>query len=787
MRQKGNNMNEFPHEIVVDGSRASLGLMTGKRLGLVALTICTVVCSSLRACGASGPIVDADSSQSWNEMHGNGMVGWTFNLLQPLTITGVGWYDDGQDGLSRAFQVGLWQDLTGSFAPGSTPTQLLGTSADGMNIPGGTTATLQGSWRVVPLSSPLNLPAGNYELGGLDTATTPDTIKYVLAGGMYPYPPAQPGLTIGAFFYASPSAPSPTFQVTYSDRFYLAYGLELGPMLFTSVPEPGAFVLVGLGSVMALLLRRRISFHRPVRKLSLLLLLVMLSDVAQAQFTYVTNNGAITITGYTGTDTEVTIPGFTNGYPVTSIGDSALSQNAQRITRVTIQSGITNIGNYAFAGCFYLTNIAFSDTLIAIGSAAFQDCALIVVNFPDSLTTIQGGVFSRCHALSSKIAIPAAVTYIGTGAFSGTAVNSFEVAPLNVAYSSMDGVLFDKQQTTLLAYPPAMRGSYLVPQTVTSIGEGAFSSSSVTSVTIANSVTNIGSWAFDSSDVTSVTILEGVTSMGDAVFYFCRSLMSVTFPTTLTSIPSGTFQSCVVLTNVVIPNGVTSIGSYAFHSCYSLPYLQLPDSVTNIGASAFRSCYHLLNAELPRGLTSIADSTFYSCYSLTNVIIPSTVTSIGAGAFSTCESLTNITIPESVVIIGSYAFDYSPSLKAVYFRGIPPTLGTNVFRYDDTATIYYLPGMPGWGSTFGGRPTALWSLPFPLILSHSLSFGVQSNQFGFVISWATNALVVVEAATDLAKPLWSAIKTNTLINGSCYFSDAAWTSYPVRFYRIRSP
>jgi hypothetical protein len=265
IRQKGNNMNEFPHKIVVDGSRASFGLMTGKRLGLVALTICTIVYSSLRACGASGPIVDVDASQSWNEMHGNGMVGWTFNLLQPLTITGVGWYDDGQDGLSRAFQVGLWQDLTGNFAPGSTPRQLLGTSADGMNIPGGTTATLQDSWRVVPLSSPLTLPAGNYELSGLDTATTPDTIKYVLAGGMFPFPPAQPGLTLGAFFYASPSAPSPTFQVTYRDSFYLAYGLELGPMLFTSVPEPHSIGLFGLGAVMLLLLRWRGHCQRPVR------------------------------------------------------------------------------------------------------------------------------------------------------------------------------------------------------------------------------------------------------------------------------------------------------------------------------------------------------------------------------------------------------------------------------------------------------------------------------------------------------------------------------------------
>jgi hypothetical protein len=267
MTQKGKNMNELPHKIVVDGSRASHRLMTGKRLALAGLTICTVMLSSLRVSGVLGPIVDVDpSNQTWNEMHGNGMVGWTFNLLQPLTVTAVGWYDDGQDGLSRAFQVGLWQALTGYFAPGSTPPQLLGTPSDGITIPGGTTASLQGSWRVVPLSSPLTLAPGNYEIGGLDTATTSDKIKYVGVGGLWPYPPVWPGLTIRQFFYAAlPSTPPPTFQVNYNDRFYLADGLELGPMLFTSIPEPRSLVLVGLGAVILLLLRWRWFCPRPVR------------------------------------------------------------------------------------------------------------------------------------------------------------------------------------------------------------------------------------------------------------------------------------------------------------------------------------------------------------------------------------------------------------------------------------------------------------------------------------------------------------------------------------------
>ncbi len=79
-------------------------------------------------------------------------------------------------------------------------------------------------------------------------------------------------------------------------------------------------------------------------------------------------------------------------------------------------------------------------------------------------------------------------------------------------------------------------------------------------------------------------------------------------------------------------------------------------------------------------------------------------------------------------------------------------------------------------------------LPYPLILNNnSPSFGVQTNGFGFIISWATNIPVVVEACADLANPIWSPVGTNTLTGGSSYFSDPQWTNYSARFYRLRSP
>src|SRR5262249_40996230 len=123
-----------------------------------------------------------------------------------------------------------------------------------------------------------------------------------------------------------------------------------------------------------------------------------------------------------------------------------------------------------------------------------------------------------------------------------------------------------------------------------------------------------------------------------------------------------------------------------------------------------------------------------------------------------------------------------------YFEGNAPVAGNDVFKSDNSPTVYYLPGTTGWGSTFGGIPTAPWTLPYPLILSKGSGFGVITNgAFGFTVSWATNLSVVVEASTDLNNPKWSPVITNALSGGTFYFSDPQWTNYPSRFYRLRWP
>ncbi len=165
--------------------------------------------------------------------------------------------------------------------------------------------------------------------------------------------------------------------------------------------------------------------------------------------------------------------------------------------------------------------------------------------------------------------------------------------------------------------------------------------------------------------------------------------------------------------------------------------------------------------------------------------IPDGVISIGNYAFIGCTRLTNVTIGTSVTILGWGAFYYCSSLTSVYFQGNCPGYEGAVFDGDNNATIYYLPGTRGWGTIFGGCPTALWVRPDPVILSGS--GGIQTNQFSFTTSWATNLSVVVEASTTLTNPTWSSVATNILTGGTLYFSDPQWTEYPTRFYRIRSP
>ena len=298
-------------------------------------------------------------------------------------------------------------------------------------------------------------------------------------------------------------------------------------------------------------------------------------------------------------------------------------------------------------------------------------------------------------------------------------------------------------------------------------------------------VTSIGFGAFNSrTTLTGVTIPNTVTSIGNDAFATCYSLTNVTIPDSVTSLGSGVFDGCNNLASVTIPNSLTSIGDSDFYGC-ALTNVSIPNSVTSIGASAF-SCPNLTSITIPNSVTNIGDYAF-SGTSLTSVTIPNSVTSIGIAAFEECYSLTNITIPNSVTNIADSTFYECYVLADVYFTGNAPTIGGGYAFKDYThTTAHYLPGTTGWDEFTAntGVSAVLW---LPQLQTIDGNFGVLTNGFGFNISWASGQVLVVEASTNLANPVWSPVTTNTFISDLSYFSDPQWTNYPGRFYRLRSP
>ena len=258
----------------------------------------------------------------------------------------------------------------------------------------------------------------------------------------------------------------------------------------------------------------------------------------------VRDDGTVEITDYNGSAEKVEIPEKINGKSVTSIG------------------------NYAFEYCENITSVTIPDSVTSIGFCVFSNCtSLTSITIPNSVTSISGGAFENCTSL--------------------TAIN---VASENSNYVSVNGVLYNKDKTTIICYPAGKKdNNYKIPDSVTEIDDYAFNGCiSLSSVTIPNSVTSIGVYAFE----------------------YCASLKSITIPDSVPLVGPGAFSNCTNLTSVTIQNGVMYIGNEAFANCTSLTGITIPDSVTWIGRYSFGGCTNLTSITIPNSVTSIGDYAF---------------------------------------------------------------------------------------------------------------------------------------------------------------------------------
>ena len=379
------------------------------------------------------------------------------------------------------------------------------------------------------------------------------------------------------------------------------------------------------------------------------------------------------------------------------------------LTSISVPNSVKDIGEWAFAGCSLLSSIDIPNSVISIGNNAFAGClSLKYISIPESVICLNGNPFGDCEG---------------------------EIECLSANFIYEDDVLFNRDKSEIISFRNQEIESYIIPDSVTSIGDGAFGCcSSLSSLFIPNSVTSIGDGAFEGcSSLSSLVIPDSVVNIKGNSFYLwkgkleclsasfiyednvlfnmdksklisyrnqeaksfiipngvmsiekyafsgCSSLISISVPKSVTSIGDGAFDGCSSLSSIAISDSITSISAWTFDGCKSLRSLIIPDSVTCIGNEAFRGCSSLCSLVIPDSVTSIGDGAFDGCSSLRSLVIPDCVTSIRDGAFDGCSSLRSLIIPDSVTSIGDGAFSSCSSLRSLVIPDSVTSIGNGVF------------------------------------------------------------------------------------------------------------
>ena len=361
------------------------------------------------------------------------------------------------------------------------------------------------------------------------------------------------------------------------------------------------------------------------------------------------------LVSYTGSAESVSVPGF-----IVKIDKQAF-RDRNSMKSITLPTSLKYIGQSAFEGCTSLQRIMIPTSVISIEKWAFDNC--------DSLVKIS-------------------------------------VAPENKYFSASGGVLYNKDKTQLLRYPPALEGdSFSIPSSVTKIGISAFSScSGLAKVEIPDEVVTIDQFAFDKcANLTSIRIPASVRTIGNYAFRSNKKLTSVTLDAVSPTVGTDAFLNSPVAK--VIYAGSQSQWNAAglnkaFGSSATVYYSYKDFNIDGTTLLSYNGSDP--SVTIPENVTKIASRAFYDCTGMKNVTIPDKVTAIGESAFDGCTSLTSVHIPASVTSIGKWAFDGCSKLSAFSVASGNPNFasyGDALYNKDKTKLLRYPAGKAGSSCT----------------------------------------------------------------------------------------
>ena len=365
------------------------------------------------------------------------------------------------------------------------------------------------------------------------------------------------------------------------------------------------------------------------------------------------------------------------------------------LSSLTISKSVSEIGLHAFGGCPNITSIVVEqdntnyDSRDNCNAVVETSTNTIVVGgkntiIPNTITAIGAYAFERCNL--SSITIPPSITSFGASAFAGCSnlkavhwnIKNFpdNIAPAAMPFADLTGITafyFGDEVERIpayLCYGLTGLSSIVIPNTVTEIGDGAFSYSGLNSVFLGNSVKKIGSHTFyRCSNLKSALIGDAVEEIGSAAFSDCSKLLTLTIPNTVTKICSYTFSNCKNLSIVTLSDSLKTIEEYAFNGCSGLSFITIPESVSEIGKYAFNGCLGLTtvtwNAKNCGSPTDYFYAPFFGLTNIKNLNFGNEVESVPSYLCNGLTGLTSLTIPASVTTIGDSAFRNCTKLTSV--------------------------------------------------------------------------------------------------------------------------